>query len=170
MKKIILTFLCFFNILYASASGDTITYRIMEMVINDEKEDSLTLKRRNAAIQFYMQDDTALFFMYKERANDAYSCGRVHNLMRGSMPETDSTYATVSYKFVWDLANSYDDFTGVADVIFTRIITIQRILFQAEIRIRDINEIIVFAGYKEQGDDTPDENALLAFYFIPGTR
>ena len=136
-------------------------YCIISMQINGEDFDSLILENKVLS-GLYFDEDSALCFFYEWRKLNARSLGPVSNSMKLHRPETDSTYANNSYKFLWEFENSYDDVTGKADLQIDYVFTEKGVLIHIEIEDRDSGDNIILQGFQFAEERVEDEKSLIS--------
>jgi hypothetical protein len=111
---------------------------------------------QSAYVVFYNVDDKNVIYManYCEKDN-TQSYGPMYATKSLNHEETDKTYEAKEFNFSWRYTNDYDNKTGTAKVLFTKIYKPNGITFTIKI-IPENLEIIVFSGYMEGSIDFSD--------------
>ena len=128
-KNSIMCFLLLFvnlSFSYAQKSDtqDKNQYTFAELEIKDARINDLdyTEEFTNEKNNFYFYKVIAsnqIYFSNHFEVLDSQSYGRIYNVVREHLNETDDSYEKDIYKFKWSYANTYDDVKGTADIILS---------------------------------------------------
>ena len=99
-------------------------YTFAEMEIKDARINDIDYTEEytngKANLYFYkIIDSDQIYFSNHFEVGDTQSYGRIYNVIKEHLDETDDTYEKDIYKFKWSYANTYDDVKGTADIILS---------------------------------------------------
>lgn len=125
MKKIANSFilLLIFTFSYAQEKieEDKNQFTIAELEIRDVRMNDLdyteeAIKGKNRLYFYRASDSDEILFSNYFDVGNTQSYGRIYNVSKDSLEQTEENYERDIYKFKWSYVNTYDDVVGTADI------------------------------------------------------
>lgn len=92
---------------------------IKDARINDVDYTEDFTNNKNKLYFYKIIDSNQICFSNHFDVDNTQSYGRIYNVVREHLDETDDTYEKDIYKFKWSYTNTYDDVKGTADILLS---------------------------------------------------
>lgn len=113
-----------FSYAQKSDTNDKNQYTFAELEIKDARINDIDYteeftNNKNKLFFYKIIASNQIYFSNHFEVIDSQSYGRIYNVVREHINETDDSYEKDIYKFKWSYANTYDDVKGTADIILS---------------------------------------------------
>lgn len=122
-------------------------FRITEAILNGNDITQWYFDRKQFIV-FYKNKAKDLCMANVSGINDDQSYGTLSSFTHEKLKETDKSYQVDIFNFRWKYYNSYDDNTGYATVVFTKVYKPQGVLFTIKMVQANL-DVLILKGYME---------------------